>query len=1211
MALQARLLTRSLRGLGNGRLPFTSPRCNPRLWHHASLSSFTRGGPPSPHPLGVLSTRLPGVRHPQRSLSSPAPTSEEPPFKKLMAANRGEIATRIMRATTELGIASVGIFSKEDRFTQHRYKADQAFLVGADKSPVGAYLDIDSIIQTAKRNGVDAIHPGYGLLSENPNFARACAENGIVFVGPTVEQLITFGDKTKARELAIKAGVPVVPGTDGPVSTYEEARSFIEGMDVGYPVIIKAAHGGGGRGMRVVRSADELEENFKRASSEALSAFGNGEVFIEHYVDQPRHIEVQILGDGRGNVVHLYDRDCSVQRRHQKVVEMAPAEGLPEATRQALFQDSLRLTGAAKYLCAGTVEFLVDKQGRHFFIEVNPRVQVEHTVTEEVTGIDVVQSQIRLAAGASLEELGLVQEKIKTYGYAMQCRVTTEDPSRDFQPDSGHIEVFRAPGGMGIRIDDGPGFAANRHDAIMKLQRALKEFRVRGVHTNKSFVLNLLSHPDFIHGQVDTGFIARNPALLQPVWSSNRGQKLLKFIGNVIVNGPEPSLGATGPPCSPIDPIVPTLSPLPPRKEKSLRQIYLERGPKGFAQAVRKHKGTLITDTTWRDAHQSLLATRVRTRDLLRIAEATGIALAPAYSLENWGGATFDVSMRFLREDPWDRLGAMREAVPDIPFQMLLRGANAVGYTSYPDNVVFKFCELAQKHGMDVFRIFDSLNYLENMRLGIDAVGAAGGIVEAAICYTGDITDPHRKPYTLDYYLEFARQLVGLGVHVLAVKDMAGLLKPEAASLLVGSLRKEFPDVPLHLHTHDSAGTGVASMIAGAKAGADAVDAAMDALSGTTSQPSLGAIVGALRHTPYDTGMDMKAINAVNEYWEECRGLYAPFESGQKSGSSDVYDHEMPGGQLTNLMFQSTQLGLAGQWGQIKKAYAAANRLLGDIIKVTPSSKVVGDLAQFMVQNKLTEEDVRKRAEELSFPSSVIEYFQGYLGIPPFGFPEPLRTHVLKGRTLPNGKACFEGRPGAELPPFAFEDEKQGLLDLYGKHIRDVDVMTHAQYPQVFSKYQSFFKEYDDVSVLDTRTFLQGMKLGAEVSVELEHGKTLFVKLNSVGQVDATGHRDVIFELNGQQRVIKTKDTKADVNVKVRPKADLGIPGSVGAPMPGLVVEVKVKVGQAVKKGQPLLVLSAMKMETVLTSPAAGTVKTLLVGAGDNIAGGDLVVEIE
>ena len=1222
-----------------------------------------------------------------------------------MAANRGEIATRIMRAGTELSIPTVGIFSHEDRFTQHRYvgvlgisfpphhhppnpphltnhryKADQAFQVGKGKSPVGAYLDIDSIIQTAKRNGVDAIHPGYGLLSERVGFAQACEENGITFVGPTSKQLDQFGDKTKARELAIKVGVPVVPGTDGPVSTFEDAKAFIEGTGVGYPVIIKAAHGGGGRGMRVVRAGDELEENFKRASSEALSAFGNGEVFIERYVDQPRHIEVQIVGDGTGrwvngvafhsfihpfiqfihsfmhsfihsfihppthppthplqhthtnSVVHLYDRDCSVQRRHQKVVEMAPAEGLPPATRKALFEDAVRLTSEAKYLCAGTVEFLVDKQGRHYFIEVNPRVQVEHTVTEEVTGIDIVQTQIRLASGATLAELGLVQENIKTSGYAMQCRVTTEDPARDFQPDTGHIEVFRAPGGMGIRIDDGPGFvganitpyydsllikitskAANRHDAIMKLQRALKEFRVRGVHTNKSFVLNLLSHPEFVHGQVDTGFIARYPELLQPVWSSNRGQKLLKYVGNVIVNGPEASLGATGPPCSVVDPIVPVLERTPSEHapEKSLRQMYVERGPKGFAQAVRNHKGTLITDTTWRDAHQSLLATRVRTRDLLKISDATAVAMAPCYSLENWGGATFDVSMRFLREDPWDRLGLMREAVPDIPFQMLLRGANAVGYTSYPDNVVFKFCELAQKHGMDVFRVFDSLNYLENMRLGIDAVGAAGGIVEAAICYTGDVTDPTRKPYTLEYYLEFARQLVELGTHVLAVKDMAGLLKPEAATLLVGALRQEFPDMPIHLHTHDTAGTGVASMIAGAKAGADAVDAALDSMSGTTSQPSLGAIVGALRNTPYDTGLDMKHVNAVNEYWEECRGLYAPFESGQKSGSSDVYDHEMPGGQYTNLLFQSTQLGLTGQWGQIKKAYAAANRLLGDIIKVTPSSKVVGDLAQFMVQNKLSEEDVRKRAEELSFPSSVVEYFQGYLGIPPFGFPEPLRTHVLKDRTLPNGKACFDGRPGAEMAPFAFEDEKQSLIEQFGKHIRDVDVATYAQYPQVFQNHQKFFQEFDDVSVLDTRTFLQGMKMGQEASFELEHGKTLFVKLNGVGEVDATGHRDVIFELNGQQRVIKVKDKKANVHVTVRPKAEVGKAGSVGAPMPGLIIEIKAKVGQDVRKGQPLMVMSAMKMESAVIAPKAGKLKSLPVNVGDNVAGGDLVAEIE
>ncbi|CAM9814610.1 unnamed protein product [Ascophyllum nodosum] len=1157
------------------------------------------------------------------------------PFQSIMAANRGEIAVRIMRAGNELGLRTVGIFSKEDRFTQHRYKADQAFMVGLDKSPVGAYLDVHGIIATAVANKVDAIHPGYGFLSERTDFAQACKDSGITFVGPTPENLQTFGDKTSARELAIKEGVPVVPGTDGPVTSIEEARQFIEGTGVGYPVIIKAAMGGGGRGMRVVTNSADLERNVELATSEALAAFGDGSIFIERYVKDPRHIEVQILGDGTGDIVHLYDRDCSVQRRHQKVVETAPAMLLKPETRQAMFDDAVRLCASAKYLNAGTVEFLVDQEGRHYFIEVNPRIQVEHTVTEQVTQVDLVQSQMRIAAGAKLKDLGLEQEKISVSGVAMQCRVTTEDPSQDFKPDTGLIEVFRSPGGMGIRIDDGPGFqganisphydsllmkitanAPTRRDCASKLARALDEMRVRGVTLNKSFLLNVLRHPDFLDGTVNTSFIAQNPYLLQPQNVSNRAQKMLKYIANVIVNGPEPSLGAIGGEPAPLDPTVPALRPCMESEaateggHRSLREVYVKDGPAAFAKAVRANEGLLVTDTTWRDAHQSLLATRVRTVDLLKVAPATSVALRNAYSLECWGGATFDVSMRFLKECPWDRLAKLREAVPDIPFQMLLRGANAVGYTSYPDNVVYKFCEEAQEAGMDVFRVFDSLNYIENMRLGIDAVGAAGGIVEAAVCYTGDISDKARGQYTLDYYLEFAKQLNDLGIHVLAIKDMAGLLKPAAATSLVSALREEFPDLPIHVHTHDTAGTGVASMIAAAQAGADAVDVATDAMSGTTSQPSLGAVASSLVGTPLDTGLDMVEISMVNDYWEECRGLYAPFESGQKSGSADVYIHEMPGGQYTNLLFQSQQLGLSGRWPQIKRSYAAANRLLGDIIKVTPSSKVVGDMAQFMVQNDLTEEDVLNRAESLSFPGSVVEYFQGYLGIPPYGFPEPLRSKVLKGKTLPNGKSCFDGRPGAEMPPYDFDNEMRQLHAKYGMHVTERDLMSHAQYPSVFKDFMASRAEHGDLSILDTRTFISGMKTGQETSVEIEHGKVLFMKLVSVQEPNEEGVRSVTFEMNGQPRVVRIKDKSIAGDVAARPKADESVIGSVGAPMPGVVVGIKVKVGDEVKQGQPLLVLSAMKMETNVASPADGVVKGLHVKEGDSIQGNDLVVDI-
>ncbi|TYZ62692.1 hypothetical protein PybrP1_002695 [[Pythium] brassicae (nom. inval.)] len=1153
-------------------------------------------------------------------------------IKKLMAANRGEIATRIMRAGNELGIRTVGIFSKEDRFTQHRYKADESFLVGADKTPVGAYLDVASIIQIAKENQIDAIHPGYGFLSENVGFAEECARHGITFVGPTPENLRRFGDKTAAREIAIENNVPVVPGTDGPVRSLAEARAFID-AGVGYPVIIKASMGGGGRGMRVVAAPEELAENFERASSEALAAFGDGTVFIERYVHKPRHIEVQILGDGRGNVVHLHHRDCSVQRRHQKVLETAPAVGLPPATEQAMIDDAVRLTKAAKYLNAGTVEFLVDQQGRHYFIEVNPRIQVEHTITEEITGVDLVQSQIRIAGGESFADLGLSQDKIVVRGHAMQCRVTTENPSTGFQPDSGVIEVFRSPGGMGIRLDDGPGFvgahitphydsllvkltarALDRGDTARKLKRALSEFRVRGVTTNKSFLANVLNHPDFIRGVVDTSFIAENPQLLSPSTSTNRGQKLLKYIGNTIVNGPEKALGASGPAPSKVDPIVPVLAP-PTQQQphESLRQIYVQNGPAAFAKAVRAHKGLLLTDTTWRDAHQSLLATRVRTRDLLAIAPATSVAMRNAYSLEMWGGATFDVAMRFLREDPWDRLAELREAVPDIPFQMLLRGANAVGYTSYPDNVVYKFCEKAQQTGMDVFRVFDSLNYLENMRLGIDAVGAAGGIIEAAVCYTGDVSDPARGPYNLEYYMNFTRELVGLGIHVLCIKDMAGLLKPQAAKLLVSSIRAEFPDLPIHVHTHDTAGTGVSSMLECAYAGADAVDVASDAMSGTTSQPSMGAVVGALAGSGLDTGVRPAEIVPINDYWESMRGVYGPFESGQKSGSADVYLHEMPGGQYTNLLFQSSQLGLAGEWPAIKRAYATANQLLGDIIKVTPSSKVVGDFAQFIVQNNLSAQQVVDEAETLSFPKSVVEYFQGYLGIPHHGFPEPLRSRVLKGKLLPNGKSIFEGRPGAEMAPYDFAAAEAQLKAKYGaEKVRDVDVLSHAIYPDVFDNFMQFKDQYGSLHFLDTRTFLTGLEVDHEVELEIEHGKKIFVKLVAVGGVSKKdGTRDVIFELNGRQRVIKVKDEHAGVATAAKPKANATLAGSIGAPMPGVVLEVRVKQGEQVKAGAPLLVLSAMKMETVVAAPVSGKVVAIHAAVGDNMLGGDLLVEID
>ncbi|KAK8814421.1 hypothetical protein WA158_008283 [Blastocystis sp. Blastoise] len=1153
-------------------------------------------------------------------------TSVKLPFKKVMAANRGEIALRIMRASQELGIPTVGIYSYEDRFGLHRTKADQSFLLDRKKSPIAQYLDINYIVKIAKENGVSAVHPGYGFLSENATFADAVEKAGMTFVGPTVDNLRMFADKTTAREHAIKHNIPVVPGTPGPIGTYEEAKKICD--KIGFPIIIKAAFGGGGKGMRVVNKMEDLKDNFSLASREALAAFGNGTVFIERYVAEPRHIEIQVLGDGTGNVIHLFERDCSVQRRHQKVIENAPAYHLDPQLRDKIADAAVYLCKTLKYRNAGTVEFLVDKQGRFYFMEVNPRVQVEHTVTEEVTGIDIVQTQLKIAAGYTLNDLGLTQDKIKTRGYAIQARITTENPSNNFQPDTGVITAYREATGQGVRLD-GVGYqgleitphydsllvkltcrGATYQDAVNKLHRALTEYRVRGVNTNVPFLLNLLEKEQYLEGKATTFFIAQNPDLLDPRPSKNRGQKTLQYLGNLIVNGHPSELGATGPAPAKTEPLVPATpnEPMP----TGFRQIYKEQGPKAFAKAVRDHKGLLLTDTTWRDAHQSLLATRMRTRDILAIAPYTAHAFNNLYSLECWGGATFDVAMRFLHEDPWERLALMREQVPNIPFQMLLRGANAVGYSAYPDNVNYKFCDLAVKTGMDVFRVFDSLNYIENMRLGIDCVGSAGGIIEATLCYTGDCANPNEKKYTIDYYLETTRKLVDLGIHVLAIKDMAGLLTPQSARLLVSSIRKEYPNLPIHIHTHDTAGTGVTSMIACGEAGADAVDVAIDSMSGMTSQPSMGAVVSSLRGTPLDTGIDHNKLTQINDYWSDVRGVYAPFECGQKSGSSDVYDHEMPGGQYTNLMYQSQQLGLTGQWPLVKKAYEDANDLCGDIIKVTPSSKVVGDFANFMVQNKLTKQDVLAKADELNFPTSVVEYFQGYLGIPePWGFNEEVRSKIIKGKKLPNGKDRLTGRPGAEMPPYDLEGTKAKLQAKYGKdRIQDTDVISYALYPRVFDDWMTYEKQYGDVSKIPTRYFLRPMTVGEETCVTIENGKDMYINYKGLSEVNKKGEREVNFTLNGLARSVIVKDTKSGVTIKVNEKAT-DKAGSVGSPMTGAVVEITCKPGQKVKAGQSLVILSAAKMETIVSAPCNGTLKRILAVKGEKMETGDLLVEIE
>ena len=1166
---------------------------------------------------------------------SPTGKSDKRP---VLVANRGEIAIRLIRSAHELGFKAVSIYSHEDRLSMHRYKADESFQIAAqgEQTPVGAYLDIDRIVQIAVDRKVCAIHPGYGFLSENARFAKRVEDSGIAFVGPSPEVIEACGDKTKARDLAIKAGVPVVPGTDGPVSSVAEARAFI--AKYGFPVIIKAAMGGGGRGMRVVRDAESLDHLFERAQAEALAAFGDGTCFLERLVERPRHIEVQLLADSYGNVIHLFERDCSVQRRHQKVVEMAPAMDLPASLRAALLSDAVKLAKAANYRNAGTAEFLVDTQNRHYFIEINPRIQVEHTVTEEITGIDIVSAQFQIALGASLADLGLSQSSIVTRGVAIQCRVTTEDPSQGFRPDTGRIEVYRSPAGPGVRLDGGPGYSGAiitpHYDSLLakctcagrdfeaarrKMLRALTEFRVRGLKTNLSFLIRLLMHPAFVNnGKVWTTFIDDTPELFDAKTAISRGQKLLSYLADLALNGSR-VLGQVGFPSLRNDPVVPVLPHVPVEASlvpcsTGLRRIFLQHGPKAFAKAVREHKGALIMDTTWRDAHQSLLATRVRTLDITRVATVTSHALSNCFALECWGGATFDVSMRFLWECPWERLKLMRKLVPNIPFQMLLRGANAVGYTSYPDNVVYEFCKKARKCGVDVFRVFDSLNYDENLRVGIAAVVKAGGIAEGAISYTGDVSDASRPKYNLQYYLDLTDKLVNAGIHILAIKDMAGLLKPKAATLLVGAIRRKYPDLVIHVHTHDTAGTGVASMIAAIEAGADVVDAAVDSMSGITSQPSMGAIVSALKGSPFDTGILPEDVLALNSYWEQVRLLYSCFDPNIKSCDSSVYEHELPGGQYTNLLFQSQQLGLGEQWKEVKRAYVMANRLCGDIVKVTPSSKVVGDLAQFMVSQKLNEEDVIAQAETLSFPQSVLEYFQGYLGQPPYGFPEPLRTRILSPRKLPR----FDDRPGKNLPSL---DLKQKMLDLkesYGAEISEYDVLSAALYPKVFEEFKTTVETYGDLSTLPTYYFLTPLKVGDEFTFELETGKTLYIKLMAFGQLhEETGKRDVYFLLNGEARVVSVVDDTiknaavAVAKVQSRPKADSKNKAQVGSPMSGVVVEIRVKVGSHVKVGDPVVVMSAMKMETVVTANKAGVIQEIVVEVNDSLSSGDLIANIK
>ena len=1144
-------------------------------------------------------------------------------MKKLLALNRSEIAIRILRAANELGLRTVAIYSQEDRLALHRFKADEAYLVGEGKGPVEAYLDYERIVALAKEKEVDAIHPGYGFLSENPSLPRACAEAGITFVGPSAELLELLGDKTAARRLAQQAGIPVVPGTEEPVSDPRRAEKIAR--EIGFPLIVKAAFGGGGRGMRVVENAADFPGRLEEARREAQAAFGNGAVFLERFIRRARHIEVQILGDRHGNILHLYERDCSVQRRHQKVVEVAPAVSLDSKIRAALADAAVALARAAGYYNAGTVEFLVDADsGEWYFIEVNPRIQVEHTVTEMVTGIDLVRCQIQVAQGLRLHgpEINLPpQPAIPLYGYALQCRITTEDPANHFVPDYGKLSTYRSPAGFGIRLDGGSAYGGavitpyydsllvkmtawgrDFRQACERMDRGLREFRVRGVKTNIPFLENVVNHADFQAGRVTTRWLEETPELFRFTPRRDRATKLLTYLAEVIVNG---NPAVAGKPCPRrIDiPPTPRHDPAPP--PDGTRQLLLQLGPEGLAEWVLKQRRLLLTDTTFRDAHQSLLATRVRTYDMLGIANFKAHRLHNLFSMEVWGGATFDVAMRFLYEDPFARLRAIRAAIPNVCLQMLLRASNAVGYTAYPDNVVDEFIYEAAAQGIDIFRIFDSLNWLPNMKAAMEAVRKTRSVCEAAICYTGDILDPARTKYSLDYYIRMAKELERMGAHMLAIKDMAGLCKPYAAAALVKALRQEI-GIPIHFHTHDTSGINAASVLKAADAGVHIADGAMASMSGQTSQPNLNSIVAALAHTKRDTGIDLDALNQCADYWEVVREYYAPFDTGPKSGTAEVYIHEMPGGQYTNLKEQAESMGLGGRWHEIARTYADVNLACGDIVKVTPSSKVVGDMAIFLVNHNMTMEQFERLGPDhnMTLPASVIEMFSGSLGEPEGGWPKKLQATVLRGAKPQRG------RPGAHLPAVDLEETAAVVEKKIGRHASRDEVLSYLMYPDVFVKFARARHAYGDVEVLPTPPFYYGIERGQEIAVELEPGKTLVIKFLTIGEPHPDGTRIVFFELNGQPREVTVRDRKLEVKEAPRVKADPSQPGQIGAPIPGVVSTVAVELGQKIQKGDRLLVMEAMKMQSTVYSPVSGTVKQLLTQPGQHVEAKDLLLEI-
>jgi pyruvate carboxylase len=1146
-----------------------------------------------------------------------------PVFKKILAANRSEIATRIFRSAHEIKIRTVAIYSHEDRFALHRFKADEAYQIGKPGEPIRSYLDIDGIVRLCLENGIDAVHPGYGFLSENAEFARALQNAGITFIGPTVRALELLGDKVAARAIAQKVGVPVLEGSAHAVNSLEEAIETARQMS--YPIMLKASKGGGGRGMRVVEQESELATNLEQAQREAKNAFGSDEVFLEKLVGKARHLEVQILGDQHGNLIHLHERDCSVQRRHQKVVELAPAPNLDRKIVSQLHEAALAIGKDVGYHCAGTVEFLYDTEAKKFyFIEVNPRIQVEHTVTEEVTGIDLVRAQILVSQGEKLgdETLGLpLQKDVQVVGAAIQCRVTTEDPSNQFRPDYGRITHYRSAGGMGIRLDAGSAYSGavvnpfydsllvkvttrgrNLNEAAGRMERCLQEFRIRGVKTNIPFLISLITHPTFLAGDATTRMIDKTPELFELTRRRDRATRLLTFIAETVVNGNKmvtEKVWQVRREPAPI-PTVDAKKPLP----EGYRNRFLALGAKKFCDSIRDSKELLLTDTTMRDAHQSLLATRLRTIDMLHIADAYARLAPEFFSLEMWGGATFDTSMRFLWESPWQRLSELRSRIPNILFQMLLRASNAVGYTNYPDNVVRAFVQEAAEAGVDIFRVFDALNWSDNMRVAMDAVVESGMICEAAICYTGDILNPNRPKYSLKYYVDLAKKLEGMGAHILAIKDMAGLCKPAAAKLLVATLKQEI-GIPIHFHTHDTAGIQAASLLNAAGEGLEIADGAFASMSGGTSQVNLNTLVESIRYSPRESKLQTDALTQISEYWKAVRQFYAPFESESLVAGGDLYQHEMPGGQYTNLYQQAKALGLGDQWPDVCKRYADANQLLGDIVKVTPTSKAVGDLALFMVANQMSADDVTTGKRELAYPGSVLDLVGGMMGQPPGGFPENVKKNILK-----NNPEVLE-RPGETLPPVDFDAIAQQLKPKLGRDATLRDSVTSALYPKVFDEFVSHVRSYGDVSLLPSPIFFFGPAIGEEFSIDIEPGKRLIVKFLAVGEPRPNGTRVVYFELNGQPREIEVLDKSIENKEAKRIKADAADPTHIAAGMPGMVIGVAVSVGTKVKKGQKLLALEAMKMETSIAADRDGEITQLYVHSGSQVEAGDLLLVLK